>query len=69
MTGKEVAQELRKHKPSLKVVYTSGYSADIMGGDEELADSMFLQKPYPPPQLAQTVRACLDQTVAPDKAA
>jgi CheY-like chemotaxis protein len=63
MTGRELAEDLRKQKPDLKVVYTSGYSADIMGNEAELNDSMFLQKPYPPPQLAHTVRACLDQSL------
>ncbi len=38
----------------------SGYSADVMGCDLGLRDTMFLQKPYPPPLLAQTVRTCLD---------
>ena len=31
-----------------------------MGRDTGLRDSVFLQKPYPPPLLAQTVRDCLD---------
>jgi two-component system, cell cycle sensor histidine kinase and response regulator CckA len=61
MTGRELADELKKRKPALKVVYTSGYSSDVMGGgDLELRDSRFLQKPYPPPLLAKTVRECLD---------
>jgi CheY-like chemotaxis protein len=60
MTGKELAQELKARKPELKVIYTSGYSEDVMGEDPELRDVKFLQKPYPPPQLARTVRECLD---------
>jgi two-component system, cell cycle sensor histidine kinase and response regulator CckA len=61
MTGRELADELKKRKPALKVVYTSGYSSDVMGGgDLELRDSRFLQKPYAPPLLAKTVRECLD---------
>lgn len=60
MNGRELAEELKSRKPDLKVIYTSGYSADVMGRDLGLRDTMFLQKPYPPPQLAQTVRACLD---------
>jgi two-component system, cell cycle sensor histidine kinase and response regulator CckA len=60
MTGKELAQELKARKPELKVIYTSGYSEDVMGEDPELRDVKFLQKPYPPPQLAKTVRECLD---------
>jgi CheY-like chemotaxis protein len=60
MTGRELAEELKIRKPDLKVIYTSGYSSDVMGGDMGLRDTMFLQKPYPPPMLAKTVRECLD---------
>jgi two-component system cell cycle sensor histidine kinase/response regulator CckA len=60
MTGRELAEELKTRKPDLKVVYTSGYSSDVMGGDMAMRDTMFLQKPYPPPLLAKTVRECLD---------
>jgi CheY-like chemotaxis protein len=60
MTGRELAEELKARKPDLKVVYTSGYSSDVMGGDMAMRDTMFLQKPYPPPLLAKTVRECLD---------
>ena len=61
MTGRELAEELRRRKPELKVVYTSGYSSDIMGGETAVrGDYKFLQKPYAPPLLAKTVRECLD---------
>jgi len=60
MTGRELAEKLRSRKPELKVIYTSGYSADVMGSEIGLRDAMFLQKPYPPPLLAKTVRECLD---------
>jgi len=60
MSGRELAQELKARKPDLKVIYTSGYSSDVMGEDAELRDVKFLQKPYPPPRLAQVVRECLD---------
>ena len=60
MTGRELAEKLRTAKPELKIIYTSGYSADVMGPDLESMNAMFLQKPYPPPQLAQIVRDCLD---------
>jgi two-component system cell cycle sensor histidine kinase/response regulator CckA len=60
MTGRELAEELKTRKPELKVIYTSGYSSEVMGQDLGLRDIRFLQKPYPPPQLAQAVRECLD---------
>jgi len=60
VSGKELAETLRARKPNLKIIFTSGYSSDVMGRDPSLRDIKFLQKPYPPPQLAQTVRECLD---------
>ena len=60
MTGRELAEKLRREKPDLKVIYTSGYSSDVMGHENATRDIKFLQKPYPPPELAQAVRECLD---------
>jgi PAS domain S-box-containing protein len=60
MTGRELAAQLKKRKPELKVVYSSGYSPDIMDRDFGHSDTVFLSKPYLPPQLARTVRQCLD---------
>ena len=54
-------EALRAACDELKVVYTSGYSSDIMGGEPAVrGDFKFLQKPYAPPLLAKTVRECLD---------
>jgi CheY-like chemotaxis protein len=60
MNGRELAEKLKLRNPQLKVIYTSGYSFDAIGSEAELGGARFLQKPYPPPQLAQTVRECLD---------
>jgi len=60
MTGGEVAAHLRQRKPELKVVFTSGYSAEAVGKDFEQSGMAFVSKPYLPRQLAQTVRECLD---------
>ena len=61
MNGRELAELLWVDKPSLKVIYTSGYSADIVGKDFKLESEMnFLQKPYHPQILALSVRRCLD---------
>jgi signal transduction histidine kinase/CheY-like chemotaxis protein len=61
MTGRELAQQLKNRKPELKVIYTSGYSPDVMGSDIGLPGSKFLPKPYPPPLLAKTIRECFDR--------
>ncbi|HWQ90297.1 MAG TPA: ATP-binding protein, partial [Clostridia bacterium] len=60
MTGAELAAQLKQRDPSLGVIYTSGYSAEIMGMEFNQPGSYFLPKPYFPPQLASLVRTALD---------
>jgi len=61
MTGRDLAEKLLADKPALKVVFTSGYSTDMMGNNFVLEEEVnFLPKPYPPKALIQIVRACLD---------
>jgi len=60
MTGRELAVQLKKRKPELKVIYSSGYSPESNGRDIGQNDTVFLAKPYLPPQLARTVRLSLD---------
>jgi CheY-like chemotaxis protein len=62
MTGRELAVQLKKRKPDLRVIYSSGYSPDSNGKDLSQNDTVFLAKPYLPPQLARTVRASLDSS-------
>ena len=62
MNGRDLAIQLRQRKPELKVIYTSGYSAGVIGEESSLRDGLFLQKPYRPPALAELVRRCLDGT-------
>ena len=62
LSGLELARVLTSDKPSLRVIYTSGYSADIMGKNFDLRDGInFLQKPYVIPKLAGSIRNALDQ--------
>jgi CheY-like chemotaxis protein len=61
MNGRELAEKLWNERPGLKVIFTSGYSADIVGKDFKLEPELnYLQKPYQPQSLALTVRRCLD---------
>lgn len=60
MTGKELAQRLRQNDPELKVIYMSGYSAEVAGKDFPLKEGVnFLTKPFPAARLAQTIRSAL----------
>ena len=62
MTGLDLMKKLHLEFPELPAIYTSGYSVDIIGKEFELRDGInFLQKPYGPRRLAQTVRDVLDQ--------
>ena len=61
MNGRELAEKLWTERPALKVIFTSGYSADVVGKDFVLRRGLnYLQKPYHPRKLAMTVRECLD---------
>jgi len=64
VTGRDLAEELREGRPGLKVVFMSGYSAEVVGQDTEFfhrTRSHFLHKPCLPSTLIQTVRQCLDE--------
>jgi CheY-like chemotaxis protein len=61
INGRELAERLLADKPELKVIFTSGYTADVVGKDFVLQRGLhYLQKPYEPSKLALTVRDCLD---------
>ncbi len=60
ISGRELAHTLIMEKPDLKVIFTSGYSAELLGTDfEREKQHAFLPKPYLPDRLAQTVAAHL----------
>ncbi len=60
MNGRELATLLRKRKPGLKIIYSSGYTAALLAGESDKLDGFFLPKPYRPQELAAMVRGCLD---------
>jgi two-component system cell cycle sensor histidine kinase/response regulator CckA len=61
VSGRELAQRLSADKPTLRVIFTSGYSVDVVATDFNFREGVnFLQKPYLPETLAQTIRNCLD---------
>jgi PAS domain S-box-containing protein len=61
ITGIDLAARLLKKNPKLKVIYASGYSAEVAGKDFPLEEGInFLIKPFQALKLAQTVRERLD---------
>lgn len=65
ISGAELAHRLRQRKADLRVIYSSGYSSEIVGKNFSENDPVFLPKPYRPPQLAHRVRKCLDAPPQP----
>jgi two-component system, cell cycle sensor histidine kinase and response regulator CckA len=61
MTGLELVEWLHALRPGLKVIISSGYSAEIVhAGVSDRKDLVYLPKPYEIKTLAETVRRCLD---------
>ena len=61
-SGPDLAKKFHADKPSLRFIFSSGYSVDVIEKDFELREGVnFLQKPYSPHRLAQTVREVLEQ--------
>jgi PAS domain S-box-containing protein len=64
MTGRDLAERLRAERADLKIIFMSGYSAEVIGQDTQFfhrTRSLFLQKPCPADLLLRTVRQCLDE--------
>jgi CheY-like chemotaxis protein/two-component sensor histidine kinase len=61
MSGNEVARQLQRAQPNLKIIYISGYSAEIAGRELQLRPGEnFIQKPFVTHQLLEIVRRSLD---------
>jgi DNA-binding response OmpR family regulator len=60
--GKEVYKEIKKVKPDIKVIFVSGYSADIINKKGILEVGMnFISKPVSPDDLLIKIRDVLDK--------
>ena len=59
-SGQDLARQMQKESPGLKVIFMSGYSATIAGHEFQLgAGESFLQKPFAAGQLLETIHATL----------
>ncbi|MBU6409673.1 MAG: response regulator, partial [Verrucomicrobia bacterium] len=60
-SGHEMGCKMQADKPSLKIIYCSGYSDDMLGENSPLRhNANFLEKPFEPQRLLQCVRESLD---------
>ena len=64
MNGKELAQQLLRLYPALKLIYISGYTADVIAHHGVLDPGVqFLQKPFSIRDLSGKIRDVLDETI------
>ncbi len=59
-SGAELADEARRRRPELRVLYNSGYSRDVLEGEGRLDDGVTLvEKPFEKTTLAAALRDAL----------
>src|SRR5208283_2414065 len=61
LSGRDTLRQLLQINPQVRVLFSSGYSSEQMTDAEKEGVQGFVNKPYRPQDLAQTVRAVLDQ--------
>jgi two-component system cell cycle sensor histidine kinase/response regulator CckA len=62
MSGREIAERLVGAKPTLKVLYMSGYTDEIIGRHGVLEDGMrLIGKPFTATDMSRKVRMVLDE--------
>ena len=65
MNGRDLCRTLLVHRPKLKCLFMSGYTADVIAHHGVLDDGVsFLQKPFTTERLAARVRDVLDRQPA-----
>jgi CheY-like chemotaxis protein len=63
LTGEEVLVELRKQRPDIPVILSSGYNEQVLSSRAvEDGEASFIQKPYHPTELLQQVRLSLGRS-------
>jgi two-component system, cell cycle sensor histidine kinase and response regulator CckA len=65
LSGRDTLRELQKMDPNVRVLFSSGYSAEYFNDSSKDDVLGFVSKPYRPQDLALTVRRVLDQSKRP----
>ncbi len=62
INGKELAEEFKKKRPGIKVIYTSGYTENFIVQQDLAQDGVsFIGKPYSAHSLLKKIRGVLDE--------
>jgi CheY-like chemotaxis protein len=64
LSGRDLAERIRLHRPGVKVLYMSGYTDLEIGSSIARAGTGFLQKPFTAPEVLRKVREVLDAPVS-----
>jgi CheY-like chemotaxis protein len=61
MNGRQLAERLRSLRPTLQVLYSSGYTDDVIGQHGNVQEQLnFIAKPYSITTLGKKIRQVLD---------
>ncbi len=61
LNGPEAVRQIRTRRPSMKAIYITGYSNQVMGDEELFSNSVTVEKPIRPDTLLAKIRELLDQ--------
>jgi PAS domain S-box-containing protein len=64
LNGRELADRLSTERPEMKVLFASGYTADVLVRYGVAGETSYIQKPFSPDVLSRKVREVLDHPAA-----
>jgi YesN/AraC family two-component response regulator len=69
MNGWQLAQQVRRRQPDVRIVFTSGYTENTLVDEGRIPNGvLLLSKPYRKQELARIVRHALDRAAVPPAA-
>jgi DNA-binding NtrC family response regulator len=61
LNGPEAIRQIRMRRPSVKAIYITGYSDQVLTDEELFSNSLTIEKPFQPDTLLAKIREILDQ--------